>query len=578
MGGQAETVGGSRVGDQAALTRSAGPPASGWQAGRLLVLDGERRRRAIRLAIDKEMLPADFPVPCLIGAGHGKAWAESASLATFVHREAIHPADEAAAYATLAGKGLGVREIGKRFGCTTGRIRQLLSLGGLSPQVLAAFRADQLTLDEAQAFTLGRDHAAQEAVLTAVAAEGFRASAWQIRRKLSEAKVAATSRLGLLVAATYRAGGLPITTDLFSRHGDEGWLDDHEQVQLIAQELLDAEAARLREAGWGWVEAQLDYDTGQLHATYRVADRDAGNDWSPALRATLGCIVTLGYQGKLEVRHGLERRGRQAAGKAARQARGALSETLAGELNVRRALAVQEAVARDFTAAFDLALYSMVTDLLLPMWAASPCRLQARAPEWLQLPKAARGVAEARLDAEAERLGALLGLERLDHEPLAIWQAVCGLDQPAKQALFAFLIARQCECPSRYGTRSPVLDAVGWRLAVDPAASWRPDKASYFGRMRKDALLAGLAPAIGPVAAERLARLKKAELCAVLEHMVRRPGGNPRQRARGGRRGTPRRHRLLAAGRHGVHRPGPGAAARQRLPWGRGGGGRGRRS
>lgn len=93
------------------------------QAGRLLVLDGERRRRAIRLAIDKEMLPADFPVPCLIGAGHGKAWAESASLATFVHREAIHPADEAVAYATLAGKGLGVREIGKRFGCTTSRIR-----------------------------------------------------------------------------------------------------------------------------------------------------------------------------------------------------------------------------------------------------------------------------------------------------------------------------------------------------------------------------------------------------------------------------------------------------------------------
>ena len=352
MGGQAETVGGSRVGDQAALTRSAGPPASGWQAGRLLVLDGERRRRAIRLAIDKEMLPADFPVPCLIGAGHGKAWAESASLATFVHREAIHPADD----------GRGLRHLGRQ-GPEGARDRQALRLhhrphqAALEPRRAEPAGARGVPGGPADPGRGPGLHPRPRPHRAGGRADGrggrglSGASAWQIRRQLSEAKVAATSRLGLLVAATYRARGLPITTDLFSRHGDEGWLDDHEQVQLIAQELLDAEAARLREAGWGWVEAQLDYDTGQLHATYRVADRDAGNDWSAALPATLGCIVTLGYQGKLEVRHGLERRGRQAAGKAARQARGALSETLAGELNIRRALAMQEAVTRSTSSA-----------------------------------------------------------------------------------------------------------------------------------------------------------------------------------------------------------------------------------
>lgn len=59
------------------------------QGGRYAVLDGERRRQAIGLAIEKGWLPRDFPIPCRLFEGVG----EGASLATFVHREGLHGAD-----------------------------------------------------------------------------------------------------------------------------------------------------------------------------------------------------------------------------------------------------------------------------------------------------------------------------------------------------------------------------------------------------------------------------------------------------------------------------------------------------
>jgi ParB family chromosome partitioning protein len=79
-------------------------------------------------------------------------------------RAAMHPADEFVAMAALIDTGEAIDAVATRFGVSERHVHQRLRLGKLTPELLDAFRAGEISLEVVTAFTLGADHAAQLAV------------------------------------------------------------------------------------------------------------------------------------------------------------------------------------------------------------------------------------------------------------------------------------------------------------------------------------------------------------------------------------------------------------------------------
>jgi ParB family chromosome partitioning protein len=183
-------------------------------------------------------------------------------------RAAMHPADEFVAMAGLIDAGASIDTVAARFGTSERHVRQRLRLGKLAPELLAAYRAGDISLDTVTAFTLGADHAAQLAVWNQLKANSY-IQPYTVKRLLTESAVPLDSDLGTFVGAeAYEAAGGHVTRDLFT--GDEdGFMDDAALVQRLAIEKLEAKAAALRPK-WAWIKAVLDLEYGFMAQYARV--------------------------------------------------------------------------------------------------------------------------------------------------------------------------------------------------------------------------------------------------------------------------------------------------------------------
>ena len=179
----------------------------------------------------------------------------------------MHPADSIRAFGALRDTGMGAEEIAARFGQAVSFVYKMLRLSALAPALIDLIAKDQLTLEAARALTLTDDHDQQ--VKVCKAANGH---AHTIRRMLTAEKVDTTSGMFLFVGReAYEAKGGTITVDLFSQ-GAEGFADQPELVQELAEEKLDAIAGEYRAIGWYEVRAELDqpYDIYMKGSMYPV--------------------------------------------------------------------------------------------------------------------------------------------------------------------------------------------------------------------------------------------------------------------------------------------------------------------
>ena len=158
---------------------------------RCAVVAGGRRLEAMKALVEEGILDADHPVPCrVIGAAENPG---ELSLAENVVRVAMHPADQVVAFLRLSEAGVTVAAIAARFGVTERLVEQRLSLGGVAPELLDAYRAQEIDLDTLKAFTVTTDHGRQRAVWEQVKEQGYRPSGWQVKRMLTEESVPAAS-------------------------------------------------------------------------------------------------------------------------------------------------------------------------------------------------------------------------------------------------------------------------------------------------------------------------------------------------------------------------------------------------
>ena len=239
------------------VARPLGPGQDGTD--RYAVIAGGRRLSALTDLAREDVLAGDHPVPCRI-IDNGAADNEL-SLAENVIRVAMHPADQVQAFGALAHDGATVADITARFGVSERIVEQRLRLGNAAPELLDAYRADEIDLETLKSFAVTTDRERQMAAWEQVKDQGYRPSGWQIKRMLTEDRVPATAVTARFVGVeTYEAAGGVVDRDLFADEDDHGiWLADPALLDKLATDRLQVAADELA-TRWKWSEARLDVD------------------------------------------------------------------------------------------------------------------------------------------------------------------------------------------------------------------------------------------------------------------------------------------------------------------------------
>ncbi len=232
------------------------PDADGVE--RFAVVAGGRRLAALQALAENGTLHADHPVPCKIAANGN---AQELSLAENVSYLPMHPADQVVAFSELARSGATVAAIAARFGVSERLVEQRLRLGNAAPELIDAYRAEAIDLDTLKAFAVTTDHERQRAVFEQATSQGYRPTAWQVKRLLTEERVPAGAAVARFVGVdAYEAAGGPVLRDLFADEYENGvWLEDPKLLNDLATAKLTAVAGELA-TRWKWAEAVLEAD------------------------------------------------------------------------------------------------------------------------------------------------------------------------------------------------------------------------------------------------------------------------------------------------------------------------------
>ena len=241
------------------VVRPDDPADDGDDDGTYAVVAGGRRLKAMQALVEDTVFDTDHPVPCQVRSGEVEA--AELSLAENVVRIAMHPADQVVAFAKLADAGQTVASIAARFGVSERTVEQRLSLGQVAPELLDAYRAGEIDLDVLKAFTVTTDRARQMACWEQVAGQGYRTSAWQVKRMLTDERVPGTAAVARFVGIEdYEAAGGQVLRDLFSRDDESAvWFDDPVLLHNLAMTKLRPFTNELA-TRWKWAAAMVEVD------------------------------------------------------------------------------------------------------------------------------------------------------------------------------------------------------------------------------------------------------------------------------------------------------------------------------
>ena len=224
---------------------------------RYAVVAGGRRLKAMQALVEDKVFDADHPVPCQVRTGDAQPG--EVSLAENVMRVAMHPADQVVAFSDLARAGQSVSAIAARFGASERVVEQRLRLGNAAPELLDAYRADEIDLEVLKAFAVTADRERQMAVWEQVSAQGYRPAAWQVKRLLTEERVPGASAIARFVGVeAYEAAGGQVLRDLFAHDDESGvWFEDPVLLEKLATDRLQAAVDELA-TRWKWAVAMIE--------------------------------------------------------------------------------------------------------------------------------------------------------------------------------------------------------------------------------------------------------------------------------------------------------------------------------
>ena len=509
--------------------------------GSYWVFAGGRRLRALKLLAKRKTVKNSDEFPVSVRT---KQEAIELSFAENFNREDMHPADSIRSFAALRDAGMSVDEIAARFGQPVSFVYKMLRLSALNPVLIDTLAKDQMNLEAAKALTLTDDHDQQLKV--------FKASNGHphaIRRMLTTEKVTTQSGPFLFIGRdAYIEKGGTITPDLFSQ-GDEGFADQPEIVEELAEAKLDALADEFRAIGWYEVSATLTqpydlYTKGYLYKSERQpteaeaarlaeigeqieviaaaegedsdqiaalsdeqdAITEALNGYNAEQMAIGGVALWVSNDGSLGQRIYRAKAEPKASISASDGPAPLYSNTLFADLTRIKTQIVQEAVAANPTLALDVLLDTLAGQLLHGSRSYSMAiEVQAKAvatdvPDEFMATSSVRPVEETM----ATRFAALPIDGRFD--------AIRGMSADDKMALLAGLVAMMVDgtvfaggCP---GERHHHFEQIAKAAEVDVAARWTAPIA-VFDKMKRPALITLLREQVGDASADNCSTIKK---------------------------------------------------------------------
>ena len=229
---------------------------AGAETGRYEVPAGGRRFRALEHLVKTKRMVKSVKVPCIVRAADSAISATEDSIAENAMREALHPLDQFRAFKALADAGMPNADIAARFFVTETIVRQRLRLAGVSPVLLEAYGANEMTLECLMAFSVTEDAARQVRVWEALNKRG-NISTWSIRQALTESSVGIGDARAVFVGEeAYVAAGGGVLRDLFAERGD-GWFQDADLLNRLAEAKLATFSETIAAEGWKWIEVSL---------------------------------------------------------------------------------------------------------------------------------------------------------------------------------------------------------------------------------------------------------------------------------------------------------------------------------
>lgn len=309
------------------------------------VIAGNRRLSALK------KIGGDPEVPVIIRKDATPGTALAMSLAENITQVPLHPVDRYEAFAGMAAGGKSEADIAANYAVTPRTVKQSLALGRLSPIIRDAWRNQKIRADDAHAFTLGKDHAQQEAVFKKLS-KGGGLHAHNIRAHLIGDRGDATRFLKFVGRAEYEKAGGALQDDLFKEGKDDAVIvSDLPLLIRLAGERIEAKCKELVAAGWAWAEDADDLPNGYRWDWKHV---DGGFSASKQAKASAGCAITVDQAGKIQIDYGLIKPGTKVArdkAAAAEQAKPkapmVLSNSLRQDLDAMAARAIKDALLTD---------------------------------------------------------------------------------------------------------------------------------------------------------------------------------------------------------------------------------------
>lgn len=327
--------------------------------GMYFVIDGNRRLAALKHLAKAGAFDEAHGVPVLLLEETNPLDALRKSLTANVEHVPLHPVDRYETFTKVhAEQNKTPLEIANMYGVSELVVKRAMALGKLAPEVRVAWRAGNITDAAAQVFTLAKDHKHQADTLKRF--KGKLKSADEgdyVLRELKAALVGSEHDIKkamiFVTRSAYEAAGGKVIEDLFSDEVDV-IPRDRELLQKLVDQKIEEKLLALVKSGWGWAEAR-----GKQHEN-RWSWKRLGKNPTAAEKSNAGCIVSLDYNGKLEIDYGFIKPGTKMPKAAASKKKGksapkaeatAISQKLSSSLDEQLTRAMGNSVAENIQVA-----------------------------------------------------------------------------------------------------------------------------------------------------------------------------------------------------------------------------------
>lgn len=502
-----------------------------------------------------------------------------ASVAENEQRAAMHPAEQIAAFRTLAEQGKTPAQTGDALGFGSRHVQRMLKLANLAPSLMDKLAQGELSVEQCQALCLEDDHARQVDVFESVKASWPNAPAHLIKRAITETEMRTDSpKFCFIGREAYEAAGGYVREDLFSQDDGDSTADKA-LVERLVQEKLDRIAHDIRQQeGWKWSRGRAEriwyhgedanefvrpeepepvyspeqqqrldelreqwsrYDTRCDETDALEAEIDALelaakiSAWTDEMKSGAGVMVGL-YEGRVYVQRGVrlkadmpedaEKNSSITMPFTSRQPDAAegISVPLLTKMSSERTLAVQAALMQQPEKAVALMVWRMCTCVFAGcVTTTHPFRISLTVSHSAlteNAPSGKCGAAYSTLMAEKERLKTLLpaGWEK-------DFTLFFDLNGEVLMSLMAFCTACTVDgVQSRDNghTSRSTLDTVEAAIGFHLRDWWQPTKDNYFGSLKHTQIVASLKEAGLTGAARDADKMKKADAAGHAEHFM----------------------------------------------------------